>query len=153
MKGTLIVSVAVAGFVAVSGLAYAGGGDVGGTPVSKTEAAQPVAAAPQPPAKLKCVICGNAMSPNYLNKAAGRLGRGISNAAFGTCEIGAAAVDSANEKAGFWKTWDNLCWGGINFFTRTAGGIVDVMTFWEPQIHNDKMCENCAFGRSGIVDR
>jgi hypothetical protein len=129
-----------------AGISFAGGGEAVGTVVEKGEAHQCT--------KPKCIICANAMSDSYLNKAGGRLIRGLSNAALAApVELGRATVKTGQERAGGWQIFDNLGWGTLDFFTRTCGGIVDVMTFWEPQIHNDKMSPDCAFGRSEIVDR
>ncbi len=129
-----------------TGICFAGGADIAAQEVAKTEAPKP--------GKPKCIICANAMSDNYLNKAAGRMARGFTNAGLAIpCEYGRAAVQSGQEKAGGGKIVSNLGWATLDFFTRTCGGIVDVMTFWEPQIHNDRMCEQCAFGRAEIVDR
>ena len=107
------------------------------------------AAKPKP----KCVICENAMSGNYLNKAGGRLCRGIANAAFGWTDAFMPVVNDIQKKTPCKESCDNFAWGVLHAFTRTAGGIVDTVTFWEPQIHNDKMNSDCPFGRAGLVDR
>jgi len=147
MKQILAGLASVCSIVLLSaGVSFAGGADIAATEVAQAEAPKCT--------KPKCVICANAMSENYLNKAGGRMVRGFSNAALAIpVEYGRAGVQSGQERAGGGKILSNIGWASLDFFTRTCGGIVDVMTFWEPQLHNDKMSPDCAFGRAEIVDR
>lgn len=102
---------------------------------------------------MKCPICGAALSNNYFSKAGGRFARGLTNAALGWTDLFIPVVKDVQDKASVGKGCSDVGWGGLNAFSRTAGGIVDVFTFWEPQIQNDKMSCDCSLGRVGLVDK
>ena len=87
----------------------------------------------------ECKICGNLKSDDMAKVYGSRLGNGLGNAAFGWTEIffrpGKVAAEGGNPIVGFFR-------GIGNAIARTAGGVVEVATFWTPG-ESVIMMENC----------
>lgn len=69
---------------------------------------------------------------NYWNCISRKLGRGISNAAFGVLEVPLRIFQVQFEEGGIAA----LCWGSLNgvgyFVAREVIGVMDVLTFFTP---------------------
>ena len=92
----------------------------------------------------ECMVCGNLKSDDVTRTVGSRLGNGLSNAAFGWTEIffrpGKVVAEGGNPLVGFFR-------GIGNAIARTAGGVVQVATFWTPGESVVKIddCPMCAY--------
>lgn len=92
----------------------------------------------------ECFICEKAASDNYGEKATYRIVRGLGNAAFGWTEIFFRPSKEMNAGTPFATA---VAAGLGNALTRTANGIVELLTFWNPgkeEIIAIKDCPICA---------
>ncbi len=73
-----------------------------------------------------CPFCQKAQSDKYAESAFGKLGRGLTNTAFGWFEL--FRQPAINENA-----WEGVGRGVVHAFGRTGSGILEVATFLIPQ--------------------
>src|SRR3989338_5762988 len=76
-----------------------------------------------------CMACKNLKSGDMGSVYGARIGNGLSNALLGWSEIffrpGKVAAEGGNPIVGFFR-------GIGNAITRTAGGVIEIATFWTP---------------------
>jgi len=93
-----------------------------------------------------CKICGNLNATDAAQRAGARICNGVCNAAFGWTEIffrpGKTTSEGGNLLVGFFR-------GLGNAISRTAGGAVEVATFWTPGESVVKIdnCPLCAYSK------
>lgn len=92
----------------------------------------------------ECMVCKNLKSNNMTNVYGARIGNGLSNGLLGWSEIffrpGKVASEGGNPIVGFFR-------GLGNALTRTAGGVVEIVTFWTPgdSVASMDTCPLCAY--------
>ena len=72
-----------------------------------------------------CVVCDAAAADNYATASAGKLGRGLANAAFGWVEILRQPVIQENK-------WEGVSKGFVYAIGRTVQGALEAGTFLVP---------------------
>lgn len=72
-----------------------------------------------------CPICNAATSDSYATAAAGKLGRGLSNAALGWVELFRQPAINENK-------WEGVGRGFVHTIGRTLSGVGEAVTFFIP---------------------
>ncbi len=89
-----------------------------------------------------CQICTAADSNDYAKAAAGKLGRGIANAAFGWVELFRQPAINANP-------WEGVGKGIVDTIGRTGSGILEAATFIIPSAKIPLPNPTCPFEMLG----
>lgn len=84
-----------------------------------------------------CKFCEKAQSDKYVESAFGKLGRGLTNVAFGWYELFRQPQINENH-------WEGVGRGVVHTIGRTGSGILEVATFLIPQAEIPLPDPNCA---------